>query len=150
MLRGAYCCFSHIILPSHGFTVGESNLKLAIYHMEKLNYFNFIHWTHEYQLTHWGPVRLIFASKITIITWHNCVSPCRRQGSISGNRGLFLIVPMGRKFPLMLLQIDTFSKTKWFWKYRVQNGRYLVWAWMSSLRPRINTHEPLCIMAIYQ
>ena len=63
-------------------------------------------------LTHWGRVRHICISKLTIIGSDNGLSPDRRQAFIWTNAGLLLIEPLGTNFSEILIEILTFSFKK--------------------------------------
>ena len=52
-------------------------------------------WFEEIQLTHWGLVTHICASKPTIIGSRSGLSPRRHQGIFSTNAGILLTVPLG-------------------------------------------------------
>ena len=64
------------------------------------------------QLTHWGRVTHICASKVTIIVSNNGLSPGRRQAIIWNNAGILLIGPLGTNFSGILIEIHTFSFMK--------------------------------------
>ena len=59
--------------------------------------------------THWGRVTHICVSKLTIIGWHNGLSPDRRQAIIWTNAGILLIGPLWTNFSEILIEILTFS-----------------------------------------
>ena len=63
-------------------------------------------------LTHWGRVRHICVSKLTIIGSDNGFSPGRRQAIIWTKAGLLLIGPLGTNFSEILIKILTFSFKK--------------------------------------
>ena len=63
-------------------------------------------------LTHWGRVKHICISKLTIIGSDNGLSPDWRQAIIWTNAGLLLIGPLGTNFSEILIQILTFSFKK--------------------------------------
>ena len=63
-------------------------------------------------LTHWGRVRHICVSRLTIIGSNNGLSPDRRQAFIWTNAGILLIVPLRTNFSEILIEIYTFSFRK--------------------------------------
>ena len=63
-------------------------------------------------LTHWGWVKHIFVSKLTIIGSDNGLSPGRRQAIIWTNVGILLIGTLGTNFSEILSEIHTFSFKK--------------------------------------
>ena len=63
-------------------------------------------------LTHWGQVRHICISKLTIIGSDNGLSPTRRQAIIWTNAGILLIGPLGTNFIEILIAMQTFSFKK--------------------------------------
>ena len=67
---------------------------------------------HLFALTHWGWVRHICVSRLTITGPDNGLSPGRRQAIIWTNAGILLIWPLGSNFSEMLIEILTFSFTK--------------------------------------
>ena len=73
-----------------------------------------IWWHHHaiYMLTHWGRVRHICISKLTIIGSDNGLSPGRRQTIIWTNAGILLIGPLGANFSETSIKILTFSFKK--------------------------------------
>ena len=64
------------------------------------------------ELTHWGRVRNICISKLTVIGSDNGLLPDRRQAIIWTNAGLLLIEPLGTNFSEILIEILTFSFNK--------------------------------------
>ena len=69
---------------------------------------------HAYQsyLTHWGRVKHICISNLTIIGSDNGLSPGRHQAITWINVGILLIGPLGTNFREMLIAIHTFSFKK--------------------------------------
>ena len=63
-------------------------------------------------LTHCGRVTHIRASKLTIISSDNGLSPGRRQAIIWTNAGILLIGPLGTNFSEILVGIQIFSFRK--------------------------------------
>ena len=63
-------------------------------------------------LTHWGRVKHICVSNLTIIGSDNGLSPGRRQAITWTNVGILLIGPLGTHFSEMLIKINTFSFKK--------------------------------------
>ena len=65
-------------------------------------------------LTHWGRVRHICVSKLTIIGSDNGLSPDCRQAIIWTNAGLLLIGPLGTNFGEILIEIlaSSFKKMR--------------------------------------
>ena len=63
-------------------------------------------------LTHWGRVKNICVSKLTIIGSDNGLSPGRRQAIIWINAGILLIGPLGTNFNEISIEIHTFSFKK--------------------------------------
>ena len=63
-------------------------------------------------LTHWGRVKHICVSNLTIIGSDNGLSPGRRQAITWTNDGILLIGPFGTNFSEMLIEIHTFSFKK--------------------------------------
>ena len=66
----------------------------------------------EPMLTHWGRVRHICVSKLTIICSDNVLSPDQCQAIIWTNAGILLIGPIGTNFSEILIEIYTFSFKK--------------------------------------
>ena len=66
----------------------------------------------EIVLTHRGRVTHICVGKLTIIGWHNGLSPERRQAIIWTNAGIVLIGPLGTNFSEILIEIQIFSLKK--------------------------------------
>ena len=64
------------------------------------------------QLTHWGRVKHICVSELTIIGSDNGLSPGRRQAIIWTNAGILLIGHLGTNFSEILIEIQTFSFKK--------------------------------------
>ena len=62
-------------------------------------------------LTHWGRVRHICVSKITIIGSDKGLSPGWRQAIIWNSAGILLIRPLGTNFSEILIGVKTFSFT---------------------------------------
>ena len=60
-------------------------------------------------LTHWGRVTHICASKQTIISSENGLSPGRREAIIWTNAGILLIRTLGTNFSEILSEIHAFS-----------------------------------------
>ena len=58
-----------------------------------------------WNLTHWGRVMHICASKLTIIVSDNGLSPGRRQAIIWTNGGILLIWSLGTNFSEILIEI---------------------------------------------
>ena len=67
---------------------------------------------HDCILTHWGRVRHICVSNVTIIGSDNGLSPGRRQAIIWTNAGILLIGPLGTNFSEILVEIHTFWLNK--------------------------------------
>ena len=63
-------------------------------------------------LTHWGRVKHISVSKLSIIGSDNGLSPDRRQAIIWTNAGILLIGPLGTNFIEIIVGIQTFSFRK--------------------------------------
>ena len=63
-------------------------------------------------LTHWGWVKHICVSKLTIIGSDNGLSPGGRQAIIWTNSGILLIGPLGTNFSEILIKIQRFSFKK--------------------------------------
>ena len=63
-------------------------------------------------LTHWGRATHICASKLTIISSDNGLSPGRRQAIIGANAGILLIRPLETNFSEISIEIYTFSFKK--------------------------------------
>ena len=63
-------------------------------------------------LTHWGRVKHICISNLTIIGSDNGLSPGRRQAIIWTNVRILLIGPLGTNFSEMLIEIHIFSFKK--------------------------------------
>ena len=63
-------------------------------------------------LTHWGRVKHICVSRLTITGSDNGLSPGRRQAIIWTNAGILLIGSLGTNFGENLIEILTFSFTK--------------------------------------
>ena len=63
-------------------------------------------------LTHWGRVKHICVSKLTIIGSDNGLSPRRRQAIIWTNAGILLIGPFGTKFSEISIEIVRVSFKK--------------------------------------
>ena len=84
-----------------------------------------IHMVHIYYflwLTHWGRVRHICVSKLSIIGSDNGLSPGRRQAIIRNNAGILLIGPLGTNFNEILIEIYTFPFTKMHLK--ISSGKW--------------------------
>ena len=64
------------------------------------------------RLTHWGRVRHICVSKLTIIGSDKGLSPGRHQAVIWTNAGILLIGPLGPNFSEILIKIYIFSFKK--------------------------------------
>ena len=62
--------------------------------------------------THWGRVKHICVSELTIIGSDNGLSPGRRQAIIWNNAGLLLIEPLGTNVSEILIESHTFSFKK--------------------------------------
>ena len=65
-----------------------------------------------HRLTHWGRVRHICVSKLTIIGSDNGLSPGRGQAIIWTNAGILLIRPLETNFSEILIEFLTFSFKK--------------------------------------
>ena len=66
---------------------------------------------------HWGGVKHICVSKVTIVDSGNGLSPVRRQAIIWTNAGILLIEPLGINFSEILLKkIKQFHSEKCVWK----------------------------------
>ena len=68
--------------------------------------------TTQTQLSHWGRVKHICVSKLTIIGSDNGLSPDRRQAIIWTNARILLIGPLGTNFSDILIEILAFSFKK--------------------------------------
>ena len=64
------------------------------------------------QLTHWGRVKNICVSDLTIIGSDNGLLPGRSQAIIWTNAGILLIRPLGTNFSDILIEIQIFSLKK--------------------------------------
>ena len=73
-------------------------------------------------LTHWGRVTRICASKLTIIGSDNGLSPGRRQAIIWINAGILLIGPLGTNLSEILIEIHAFSLKKMHLK--ISSGKW--------------------------
>ena len=56
------------------------------------------------ELTHWGRVKHICVSLLTIIDSDNGLSPGRHQAIILTNAGILLICPLGTNFSKILIK----------------------------------------------
>ena len=65
-----------------------------------------------YFKTHWGRVKHIYVSRLTITGSDNGLSPGRRQAIIWTNAGILLIGTLGTNFSENLIEILAFSFTK--------------------------------------
>ena len=72
--------------------------------------------SHRISLTHWGRVRHICVSKLTIIGSDNGLSPGRRQAIIWTNEVIFLIRTFQTHFSDIVSEIHTFSFKKTHFK----------------------------------
>ena len=63
-------------------------------------------------LTHWGRVRHICVTKLTIICSNNGLSPGWYQAIIRTDAGILLIRPLGTKFGEILIEIHIYSSNK--------------------------------------
>ena len=64
-----------------------------------------------FALTHWGQVRHIYITKLTIIGSDNGLSPDWRQVIIWTNAGILLIGPLGTNFKILIeIHIISFKK----------------------------------------
>ena len=70
-------------------------------------------------MSHWGRMKHICASKLTIIGSDNGFSPGGRQAIIWNIARILLIGPLGTNFSGMLIEIHTFSFKKMHWKMAV-------------------------------
>ena len=73
--------------------------------------------------THWGRVRHICVSDLTIIGSDNGLSPGWRQAIIWTNDGKLLIGPLGTNFSENLVEYHTFSFKKMYMKISSAKGR---------------------------
>ena len=73
-------------------------------------------------LTHWGRVRNICVSKLTITGSDNGLLPGRHQAIIWTNAEILLIGPLEINFSDILIDIQTFSFKKMHLKCHLQNG----------------------------
>ena len=69
-------------------------------------------WNCTFKLTHWGRVKHICVSKLSIIDSDNGLSPERRQAIIWTNGRILLIGPLGTNFGEILSEIHAFSFKK--------------------------------------
>ena len=67
-------------------------------------------------LTHWGPVKHICVSKLTIIGSDNGLSPGQRQAITWTNTGILLIRPLGTNFSEIVIKIHIFLLKKMHFK----------------------------------
>ena len=67
-------------------------------------------------LTHWGRVKHICVSKLTIIGSDNGLLPGRRQAIIWTNAGILLIGPLRTNFSEIFIEIHEFSFNKMHFK----------------------------------
>ena len=67
-------------------------------------------------LTHWGRVMHICVSNLTIIGLDNGLSPGQCQAIIWTNGGILLIGPLGPNVNEILIEINTFSFKKMYFK----------------------------------
>ena len=72
-------------------------------------------------LTHWGRVMHICIGKLTITCSDNGLLPSRHQDTIWTNYGILLIRTLGTNFCEILIEIHTFSFSKYIWKYCLEN-----------------------------
>ena len=79
-----------------------------------------------YIVTHWGWVRHICVSKLTIIDSDNGLSPGRRQAIIWTNFEILLIGPSETNISEISIKIYTFPFKKSIGKWRLENGSHLV------------------------
>ena len=77
-------------------------------------------------LTHWGRVKHICVSRLTIIGSDNGLSPGRRQAIIWTNVGTLFIEPLGTNFSEILIENLTFHSRICVWKCRLRNGGHFV------------------------
>ena len=87
-------------------------------------------------LTHWGRVKHICISKLTIIASGNGLWPGRRQAIIWTNAGILLIGPLGTNFNEILIEIHIISFKKIHLK--MTSGKQ----WLSCLG--LNVLRPIC------
>ena len=85
-------------------------LKLYLQGANELNFWNVT--MDPTELTHWGRVKQICVSKLTIIGSDNGLSPGGRQAIICTNAGILLIGPLGTNFSEILIKIHIFSFKK--------------------------------------
>ena len=72
----------------------------------------------------------ICVSRPTSISSDNALSPDRRQAIIWTNAGILVIGPLRINLNEISIEIETFKKNKWIWKYRLENGDHFVSASM--------------------
>ena len=91
-------------------------------------------------LTHWGRVKHICISNLTIIGSDDGLLPHRRQAIIWTNAGILLIGPLGTNFSENLIEILTFSITKMLLKVSSAKWRPFclclnvlnLWPWITA------------------
>ena len=72
-------------------------------------------------LTHWGWVKHICGSSLTIIGSDNGLAPTRRQAIIWTNAGILWIGPLGTNLSEILTKITHFHSRKYIWKCCLQH-----------------------------
>ena len=108
-----------------------SLLRLTTYKISKLHITGPSYWeftTNQWipcikgPLTHWGRVRHIYISNLTIIGSDNGLWPGRRQSIIWANVGILLIGHLGTNFNEILIKINNF----WFKKihFEMLSGKW--------------------------
>ena len=105
--------FSRVRHPSHPGR-GHGSLTCHMTQFERSDWLRSANFTNIIieLLTHWGRVRHICISKITIIGSDNGLSPGRHQAIIWTNDGILFIGPLGTNFTEMLIKMYTFSLKK--------------------------------------